>query len=76
MTANKIQPKSKKMNKEAIWTLIGLFTLSAISAAYVINFRMKMKKFQVTPQEAEQVLKEEKEFQKTQVTRPKLPLEE
>lgn len=58
----------KKKKRESFWTLIGLFAISMICAAYVINFRLKMKQYQITPQEQEEVLKQEKEFDKTQTS--------
>lgn len=65
---NQVEPKKKKMSREALWTLIGLFTLSTLSAAFVLNFRIKMKKYQVTKEEQEKVLKEEQEFAKSRKT--------
>jgi len=77
MTAKNNQPVKK--SKDALWTLIGLFAISAIMAAYVINFRVKMKKYQITPEEAKEVIKQEKEFneqQKAAIKPRQKPLEQ
>ncbi|MDH4262214.1 MAG: hypothetical protein OEV78_04115 [Spirochaetia bacterium] len=66
MSAQENAPKKSK--REAIWTIIGLFLISSISAAYVINFRLKMKQFQITPEQQQELSKQEQEFRKTQTS--------
>ena len=71
MTNNQNKRTKTRFSREAIWTFIGLFALSAISAAYILNFRIKMKKYQVTPQQQEETLQDEKAFEKAQKTKGK-----